>query len=208
MKNVNKSKTEMEEFIDKYLTRGFGSMNKNDFEVEIMHWLLQNRLNGKSNYEISRKLRIPESKVKRLIYEASLKYERSEKELLENFIECLLCAQELKEGDKIKFIIEDVATRRFLDGKLKENYLLSDTSWNSETVVITPFSLAKVLEFLLESNNDLNVKDKINKVKNKLKNERLFNALKELLNGLTKECASTAIDSFVDALKNKNDKIN
>ena len=104
MKNVNKSKTEMEEFIDKYLTRGFGSMNKNDFEVEIMHWLLQNRLNGKSNYEISRKLRIPESKVKRLIYEASLKYERSEKELLENFIECLLCAQELKEGDKIKFI--------------------------------------------------------------------------------------------------------
>ena len=57
----------MQDFIDNYLKRGFGSMNKNDFEVMIMHELLQGKLKGKSNYEISRELRVPESKVKRLI---------------------------------------------------------------------------------------------------------------------------------------------
>ena len=57
----------MKNFINQYLAKGFGSMNKNDFEVMIMHWLLQNRLSGKSNYEISRELKISESKVKRLI---------------------------------------------------------------------------------------------------------------------------------------------
>ena len=193
----------MKDFINQYLAKGFGSMNKNDFEVMIMHWLLQNELSGKSNYEISRELKIPESKVKRLIYEASLKYERSETELLENFIECLLGAQELKDGDKIKFIIEDVATRRFLDGKLKEKCLLTDTSWNSEIVVITPFSLAKVLDFLLSSNKNVDIQKKIKKAKEKLNNEKIFNALKDLLNGITKDCASTAIDAFVDALKKK-----
>ena len=38
----------MKDFIDDYLKRGFGSMNKNDFEVFIMHKLLENRLKGKA----------------------------------------------------------------------------------------------------------------------------------------------------------------
>lgn len=49
-------------FIDEYVNRGFGSMNKNDLEVWIFDYLLQGRLTGMSNYEISVELRIPESK--------------------------------------------------------------------------------------------------------------------------------------------------
>ena len=59
---------ELASAISKYLERGFGSMNKNDFEVWIFHYLLQNELNGKSNFDISVELRIPEQKVKRLKY--------------------------------------------------------------------------------------------------------------------------------------------
>ena len=64
----------LNEVISKYLEKGFGTMNKNDFEVWIFHYLLEHELQGKKNYEISIALKIPESKVKRLRYEAELKY--------------------------------------------------------------------------------------------------------------------------------------
>ena len=64
----------LNEVISKYIEKGFGSMNKNDFEVWIFHYLLEHELQGKKNYEISIGLKIPKSKVKRLRYEAELKY--------------------------------------------------------------------------------------------------------------------------------------
>ena len=73
-------------FIQAYLDRGFGSMTKNDFEVMIFAELLQTSLLNKSNYDISVDLRIPETKVKRLRYEASLKYNiLSEQDLRDKF---------------------------------------------------------------------------------------------------------------------------
>ena len=70
--NMNSIKDVMES----YLSRGFGSMNKNDFEVFIFHWLINNKTEckGKSDFVISQCLKIPESKVARLRYEAGLKY--------------------------------------------------------------------------------------------------------------------------------------
>lgn len=66
----------LNEVISKYIEKGFGSMNKNDFEVWIFHYLLEHELQGKKNYEISIGLKIPKSKVKRLRYEAELKYSK------------------------------------------------------------------------------------------------------------------------------------
>lgn len=43
----------LNEVISKYLEKGFGTMNKNDFEVWIFHYLLEHELQGKKNYEIS-----------------------------------------------------------------------------------------------------------------------------------------------------------
>lgn len=72
----------MNELIKKYLERGFGSMNKNDFEVAIFNEWMIHEGRGKSNYEISLALRIPETKVKRLKYEAELKYGDNQDEML------------------------------------------------------------------------------------------------------------------------------
>ena len=71
-----------------YLERGFGTMNKNDFEVFIFNEIVKDpqgilEFSKKdkddkplkpSNYDLSILLKIPESKVKRLAYEADLKY--------------------------------------------------------------------------------------------------------------------------------------
>lgn len=74
--------------IDQYLARGFGTMNKNDFEVWIFHYLMQHRLQGKSNYDISVALKIPEQKVKRLRYESELKYPTTRKVALHSIHHC------------------------------------------------------------------------------------------------------------------------
>jgi hypothetical protein len=52
-------------FLSDYLSRGFGSMNKNDLEVWVFNQLLQdpNKQNY-SDYDFSIELRIPQTKVK------------------------------------------------------------------------------------------------------------------------------------------------
>ena len=134
-------------FIQAYLDRGFGSMTKNDFEVMIFAELLQTSLLKKSNYEISIDLRIPESKVKRLRYEASLKYNiLSEDDYRLMFKE--IAQNAIIKDEKIILSIEDISLRKFINFKLKKNGKFSDTSFNSEIVVIRSKDFAELLKEL------------------------------------------------------------
>ncbi|MBR2881710.1 MAG: response regulator transcription factor, partial [Prevotella sp.] len=81
--------TSSNSLINEYLERGFGTMTKREFEVMILHDLLQNELKGKSNYEISRKLGITEAKVKGLVYEVSLKYDKDEETWKQRFMQAI-----------------------------------------------------------------------------------------------------------------------
>ena len=190
--------TTMDKFIDDYLKRGFGSMTKRDFEVFIMHQLLQGKLKGKSNYEISRELRISEAKVKNLIYETKLKYPSTDDRLLlENFIDCLLKTKSKLENGQIKFIIEDVATRKYLDNLLKQNNLYSDTSFNSELVVIKPQSLCNLLKIVVSSKEGSALKDKILNTSDDIKKERIWKAVSNVVNSVTKGMVDNIVDDFL-----------
>lgn len=137
------------DFINEYLTRGFGSMNKNDFEVWIFNYLLQNRLQGMSNYDISVELRIPETKVKRLRYESSLKYGNpTDTTQYNKAFHTLLGKVNMKKGTDsiIQFAVEDIQLRKYLDSILKKKGRFSDTSFNSEVVSITLDDLAELLD--------------------------------------------------------------
>lgn len=121
--------------------KNFGSMNKNDFEVLLFHALMNNGDKERSNYELSRLLRIPETKVKRLRYEVDLKYGstseiRYRNEKLQQ-LDRLLENVAFKSKDQlIEFVVEDIALRQFLDNLLKSNNRFSDSSFNSEIVKI------------------------------------------------------------------------
>ncbi|MDE7386625.1 MAG: hypothetical protein K2N28_05760 [Muribaculaceae bacterium] len=135
--------------------RKFGSMNKNDFEVLLFYALLESGNKGKRNFELSRILRIPESKVKRLRYEVDLKYApildadyRTEK--LRQLNERLKNVVFKKAGNQIEFVVEDVALRRFIDNILKEKNSFSDSSFNNEIVRIG----MKDLEIILRETSD------------------------------------------------------
>ena len=135
--------------INEYLDRGFGSMTKNDFEVWIFDQLLQDKLDGMSNFDISAELRIPESKVKRLRYEASLKYGDPKNTTRYNAkFHNLLDKVNLKKGSKniIQFAVEDMQLRKYLESILKKNGRFADTLLNTEVVSIKIDDLAILLD--------------------------------------------------------------
>jgi len=62
------------EFLDKYLSLGFGNLPKK--EIDILVFGLLNRcgyLKGKNNYEIARNLQIDENRLRRLFLDSSLR---------------------------------------------------------------------------------------------------------------------------------------
>ncbi len=138
-------KEQIEEFFNRCLQR-FGSMNKNDYEVALFHLLLMNDFTEMTDYEISTKLRIPESKVKRLRYEESLVYPITDEELNEKLLTRIRKGSFKMLTDCIQFAINDKKLRLYLNNKLEKGNHFADSSFNSNIVSIT----ANDLEFLLD----------------------------------------------------------
>lgn len=140
--------TSSNSLINEYLERGFGTMTKREFEVMILHDLLQNELKGKSNYEISRKLGITEAKVKGLVYEVSLKYDKDEETWKQRFMQAIKKVNLFEKKDHVVFSIEDKATRSYLDALLKSKGRFSDKSFNSEIVIMRTIDFVDLLDSL------------------------------------------------------------
>lgn len=192
--------------IDQYLSRGFGSMNKNDFEVWIFNQLLLRRLKGKSNYEISRALNLPESKVKRLRYEADLKYS-SDQEIENRLYEILnhaLSKAYLKVIGKdvqIQFIVEDLSVRKYLDHKLKQKGFFSDSSFNSEIVSVRSEGLKFLYECTPNGKSAFEIFEKAEKAKSGKKGPNWFvECLKSLINGFSTGIGAATVNLSISGL--------
>ena len=127
------------DFVEWYLGRGFGSMNKNDFEVWIFNYLLKTKCYEMSNYEVSVWLKIPESKVKRLRYEAELRYSTAnEDERKEQLAEKIRHAHfEKTKGGQIRFSIDNKVLRSYLQDVLTRDGRFYDSSFVSSIVVLS-----------------------------------------------------------------------
>lgn len=185
----------IDDALNEYLNKGFGSMNKNDFEVWIFNQLLQSQLKDKDNYATSIYLKIPESKVKRLRYEASLKYSSINESNFHQTISSLLSkAKFKKDGQCIQFVVEDVAVRKYLDSLLKRDGRFSDSSFNSEIVSID----INDLEYILCSTPTGKVQvDKIVSAAKKNSNKTDI-SFKSLLKTFAESVAKEAGEKIVD----------
>jgi hypothetical protein len=130
--------TKVADAINEYLNRGFGSMTKNDFEVWIFHQLLCGELKGKTNREISIALRIPDTKVKRLRYEADLKWgSPADDAAYHDAVVAVISKARLnKSRTQVQFVIEDTALLKYLDAKMKNANVAWDKQLNSENISI------------------------------------------------------------------------
>ena len=135
-------------FLSDYLSRGFGSMNKNDLEVWVFNQLLQdpNKQNY-SDYDFSIELRIPQTKVKRLRYEATLVYQqKTAEEYSQTFLQLLQKAKiKSPNSDIIQFSMEDKGLYLYVDNILKKEGRFSDRSYNNEIMQISKEDLVYLL---------------------------------------------------------------
>ena len=154
---------DLQTLLDKYLEKGFGSMNKNDFEVFIFSRLLLNRYSGMNDYQISTELRIPISKVKRLRYEADLKYpvQMDYKAL---FVKAMTGARYDSEKPIIVFSIENISLRQYLRNLLMQRGNFYDSSFNSDIVKVSENDFLCLLEDIcLNEDDKKDIKSTINK---------------------------------------------
>lgn len=180
--------------LQEYLRKGFGSMNKNDFEVFIFNELLKEKYADKSDNAISRELKIPESKVKRLRYEAELVYGNSDyyKDAFYSILNKRVY-KSLEELNKIQFSIKNKALRLYLDDMLEAHGSFADSSFNSDIVTITiPDLLLLLADF--EGKDDL-----IEKIKQSLnESSKSFpQDLKDKCKGLVKGVFKDIVNNYV-----------
>lgn len=140
-------KDALEKVIGQYLDKGFGSMNKNDFEVWIFHYLMQQWPKDKTSYEISMELRIPESKVKRLCYEAELKYPSvNDDDRRKCLADAIRKAKFREAKGQISFVISDKMLRSYLEDLLAKDGRFYDSSFSSNIIVMGANDFLYVLE--------------------------------------------------------------
>ena len=185
--------------IQEYLDRGFGSMTKNDFEVWIFYQLLCGELRGKTNREISIKLRIPDTKVKRLRYEADLKWGSPDKDsTYHNAVVAVIeKAQLTKNRTQILLVIEDTALLKYLDAKMKSANVAWDKSFNSENIYIDFEQYEAFCKEVLTNEYDETIAFLNNKFKDKNTLVKFFKDFssktrEEIINELAKGTVSAA----------------
>ena len=164
--SVDYTSTLGEDLLKEVISRGFGSMNKNDYEVFLFDQLRkQGCLRGKSNYDISVALGIPESKVKRLDYEASLVYGEPSNKTVHNFLQDVFKNKKFKieyaKGNipVIKFSVDNKFLRSTIDAMVKTAGGFTDISFNTDMVVIYPDDFQKLLVECYEPNELARLED-------------------------------------------------
>ena len=186
----------MEDLIKKYLDKGFGSMNKNAFEVFIFNEIMKNpykilEIDSEiklSNYDISLKLKIPETKVKRLAYEADLVYggENRETECCKKLLQAIEKVKfkcDKKENTKVSFVIEEFSVRKYLEHKLKQKGTFIDFATNNEVVIVSIEDFSELIKDLFPKEEQ----EAICKNLKKASTANFKDVLTEILNSVAKK---------------------
>lgn len=127
--------------IDEFLQRGLFAMTKKDYELMIFHELLSNDdFCRMSIYEKSLYLKTTPTKIKNIEAEVGLRYTSSleiEKCAKAEFEELSKHVCIFEDGKSVKFIVESVNTRNYMESVLRSKYKFSDSSFNREVVVVS-----------------------------------------------------------------------
>ena len=147
--DIDKKNEFVDKFMEKYLNNGFGSMSKRDIDVLVMYLLIKyTKLKHENNFDLSMKLKLTESKVKNLKYEANLKYSKKlEEGIKEDFLFLLNNAklQVIGKETWISIVVEDIFLRNAIKAEVKKNGSFTDSSFNSEIVKISTYDFSYLM---------------------------------------------------------------
>lgn len=196
------------EFLDNYLRFGLGAMPKSDVDALVMHLLDRYGVDGAgplaihSNQTVSEKLKTPVSKVKRLRYDAALKFGgRIEDQAMGRLLAALSKASLEADGERICLIIEDTLAKNWLQGQLKLNQQIFDHSFNTEIVKVSVSGLFAVLETVFDGGEIAKFKAGYDAAKAKQSQQARLKAFKTVIGKFVDGAARSAGADVVAILK-------
>lgn len=191
-----------DEFIRIYLQNGFGMMTKGELEILIFHLLRRDVFSDhQSIFEISRTLHLPETKVRKLIYEADLRYGNiSDTYVRDKFFACLNSANFQTNNNKIEFPLEDKLVRSAIDDKLRSMGYFSDTSYNRDVFSIHIEAFVALIDVYYPASTKNEVLKKCKGVVKNTQNISFKDILKEFLYGASRKAGEIAASTIFGAL--------
>lgn len=189
-------------FVDLCLQR-FGSMNKNDYEVALFHLLLENGCRDKSDFEMSKIMRIPESKVKRLHYESNLVY--ASEDDLDGRLKALLEKQNFKqENGRLYILIKDKMLRQYANDLLESKDYFADGSFRTEIISLTATDFLALMCILYGKENYMKRVYEIQKhlvAANKPLPQTVSENIKNGVKNLIEDMVSTYVPNLAEFVK-------
>ena len=186
-------------FLDHYLKLGLGSLPKSDIDALVMHLLDQYGINESeplaalNNQKVSELLRTTPSRVKKLRYDAALKFGANIEDQAKGKLLAALSKASIELKDKkICIIIEDSLAKNWLQGQLKTHQQLFDGSFNRELIEVDSKGFFKVLKLCFSKPLTNKFESEFNKLAQKQFTEETLKVFRELAFNFAK-AAVTAV---------------
>jgi DNA repair exonuclease SbcCD nuclease subunit len=195
--------------LEAYCYPSFGSISKREFEIILFGELYTSGVLGKDVYEISRRLRISTSRVKRLLLEYGLRYKDKE-DLREQLREALRnVIVDKSESDWVLIYIEDPYLYEYIQELLKEEGFVSDMSFNRSLLKIRDEALAVLLVKVLSREEIENVRqileEKSINIEEAMEEYKKEYGIRDwmilIILTLIKEISRSSVESLKDLLK-------
>ncbi len=148
--DIGKLKTDSKDKLLQICFDRFGTMQKTEYESALFHVLMLNGYGDKTDFELSRMLKISETRVRNLRYKCSLEYPIDE-DYNEQLRKILMDATYKWDGNKIQFCIPDKMLRLYTNNLLVEKNSFSDSSFNSSIVLVSSMDLMEILKTLYDT---------------------------------------------------------
>ena len=196
------------EFLENYLKFGLGSMPKSDIDALVMYLIDMYGINDSGslashgNQTVSERLKTPVTKIKKLRYDAALKFGgRIEDQAMGRLLAALSKASLEPDGEKVCLIIEDALAKNWLQGQLKIYQHIFDHSFNTEIVKVSSTGLFQVLESVFDKKELATFKAGYEVAKKKDTAEARTNAFKSFAMKFAEGAAKAAGTGVVTVLK-------
>jgi hypothetical protein len=197
-----------EDFLENYLKFGLGSMPKSDVDALVIHLLDLYGKDGSgplaihSNQTVSELLKTPVNKVKKMRYDAALKFGgRIEDQAMGRLLAALSKASLEPDGEKVLLIIEDSLAKNWLQGQLKIYQHIFDHSFNTEIVKVSVAGLFQVLDSVFDADEIEKFKKGYEAAKKKKTSKERVAAFKGVAKKFAEGAAKAAGSGVVKVLK-------
>ncbi|MCM8535020.1 MAG: hypothetical protein NE334_03700 [Lentisphaeraceae bacterium] len=152
--NLNNAEKFAVAFLDEYLARGMGSLQKRDLDVLVFSLLSKDGVFGEdlNTFQAARMLQLSEARVRNLYFESQLKYDRyTDEQAVEDFVDLVSKGLFEASSGSVTFIIREPMLKQYFEEWVSNHNGFTDSSFNKQLVKVSRDLLVEILCSLIKS---------------------------------------------------------